>query len=91
METEKNLELSRDTVRLVAGERMLLGLCRAFLYEVLSRLDPTDPLHTKCKALLESTTTSSLQEKLQIPDAESGVDWDKFLTPKEIERIKLGQ
>jgi hypothetical protein len=31
-----------------------------------------------------------LNEKLQIPDAESGVDWDRFLTPLEIESIKLG-
>jgi hypothetical protein len=91
METENSFELSRDSLRLIAGERMLLGLCRAFLYEVLSHLDSTDPLHAKCSLLLEGTATSRLHEKLQIPNAESGVDWDRFLTPLEIESIKLGK
>lgn len=90
METKKSIELSRDALRLIAGERLLLGLCRGFLYEVSSQLEPLDPLHSKCKLLLQCTATSSLHEKLQIPDTESGVDWDKFLTPLEIEQIKLG-
>jgi uncharacterized protein with NRDE domain len=90
METAKNLELSRDSLRLIAGERIQLGLCRAFLYEILSHLDSTDPLHARCTRLLECSATSNLHEKLQIPDAESGVDWDRFLTPLEIESIKLG-
>jgi hypothetical protein len=91
MDIEKNVELSRDSLRLIAGERLQLGLCRAFLYEVFSHLGPMDPLRARCDLLLENTTTSSLHEKLGIPNAESGVDWDQYLTPDEIERIKLGQ
>lgn len=90
METAKNIELSRDSLRLIAGERMLLGLCRGFLYEILSHLDPTDPLHEKCTRLLECSATSNVFEKLQIRDSESGVDWEILLTPLEIESIKLG-
>jgi len=90
METAKKLELSRDSLRLIAGERIQLGLCRAFLYEILSHLDSTAPLHARCTRLLECSASSNLHEKLQIPDAESGVDWDRFLTPLEIESIKLG-
>lgn len=89
MDTDKSVESSRDSLRLIAGERILLGLCRAFLYELLSQLEPTDPLRAKCSLLLQNTATSSLHEKLGIPNTESGVDWDQYLTPDEIERIKL--
>lgn len=89
MESTNNVELSSDEVRLVAGERLLLAICRGFLYEVHAELDPNHPLHSKCKSLLEATATSRLQELLQIPESESGVDWDRYLTPMEVERIKL--
>lgn len=90
MESKINIELSHDSVRLIAGERLLLAMCRGLLYEVLAELDPNHPLHSKCNSLLEATATSRLQDLLQIPESESGIDWDRYLTPKEIERIKLG-
>lgn len=90
MESKINIELSQDSVRLIAGERLLLAMCRGLLYEVLAELDPNHPLHSKGKSLLEATATSRLHDLLQIPESESGIDWDRYLTPKEIERIKLG-
>ena len=90
MESTNKVDLSSDEVRLIAGERLLLAMCRGFLYEVLAELDPNHPLHSICKSLLEATATSRLQDLLQIPDSEFGIDWDRYLTPTEIERIKLG-
>ena len=90
MDSTNNVELSQDSVRLTAGERLLLAMCRGFLYEVLAELDPNHPLHSKCQSLLDITATSRLQDLLQIPESESGIDWDIYLTPTEIERIKLG-
>ncbi len=90
MESKNNIELSHDSVRLIAGERLLLAMCRGFLYDVLAELYPNHPLHSKCKSLLDITATSHLQDLLQIPESEFGIDWDRYLTPNEIERIKLG-
>lgn len=90
LKSQDRVELSQDSVRLIAGERLLLAMCRGFLYEVLAELDSSHPLHTKCQSLLEATATSRLQDLLQIPESESGIDWDRYLTPTEIERIKLG-
>ncbi len=90
MESKNNIELSHDSVRLIAGERLLLAMCRGFLYDVLADLDLNHPFHYKCKSLLEATATSHLHDLLQIPESEFGIDWDRYLTPNEIERIKLG-